>query len=74
MQDNWKLIEIFFGVAVDLAAFFDLYRKKFESYGAFGTVKNAAHQRRGKKTLRGFLGVRYKGTRFPAADFEKKRP
>ncbi|MFD2875901.1 hypothetical protein ACFTAO_07960 [Paenibacillus rhizoplanae] len=66
MQDNWKLIEIFFGVAVDLAAFFDLYRKKFESYGAFGTVK-MLHTKEEEKTLRGFLGVRYKGTRFSSS-------
>lgn len=69
MQDNRQLVEIFqrnggFG------RLFDLYRKKFESYGAFGTVEMQPTEEE-ETALRGFLGVRYKAPRFPAADFEK---
>ncbi|AIQ73009.1 DUF2399 domain-containing protein [Paenibacillus odorifer] len=69
MQDKWQLIEIF-RRSIGFGRLFDLYRKKFESYGAFGTVKMLP-TREEDKALRGFLGVRYKGPRFPAIDFEK---
>src|SRR5690606_23803731 len=48
---------------------FDLYRKKYESYGTFGTVQMQPTPEE-EKALRGFLGVRYKGSRFSAAEFE----
>lgn len=69
MQDNWQLVEIF-RYSGGFGRLFDLYRKKFESYGAFGTVpmRPTAEE---EKALRGFLGVRYKESRFPSADFEK---
>ncbi|MNW43422.1 hypothetical protein D3C74_206190 [compost metagenome] len=69
MQDNRQLIEIF-RRSGGFGRLFDLYRKKFESYGAFGTVQMRPTEEE-EKALRGFLGVRYKGSRFPAADFEK---
>lgn len=69
MQDNRQLVEIF-RRSGGFGRIFDLYRKKFESYGAFGTVQMRPSEEE-EKALRGFLGVRYKGTRFPAADFEK---
>ncbi|WP_239712527.1 TIGR02679 domain-containing protein [Paenibacillus sp. 19GGS1-52] len=69
MQDKWQLIEIF-RRSGGFSRFFDLYRKKFESYGAFGTIKMLPTKEE-EKALRGFLGVRYKGPRFPATDFEK---
>ena len=69
MQDNRQLVEIF-RRSGGFGRLFDLYRKKFESYGAFGTVQMRPTEEE-EKALRGFLGVRYKGPRFPAADFEK---
>ncbi|MEQ7054101.1 TIGR02679 domain-containing protein [Paenibacillaceae sp. P-4] len=68
MQDNRQLVEIF-RRSGGFGRLFDLYRKKFESYGAFGTVQMRPTEEE-EKALRGFLGVRYKGPRFPAADFE----
>jgi len=69
MQDNRQLVEIF-RHSGGFGRLFDLYRKKFESYGAFGTVQMRPTEEE-EKALRGFLGVRYKGSRFPAVDFEK---
>lgn len=69
MEDNRQLVEIF-RRSGGFGRLFDLYRKKFESYGAFGTVQMRPTGEE-EKALRGFLGVRYKGPRFPAADFEK---
>ncbi|MFB0829427.1 TIGR02679 domain-containing protein [Brevibacillus laterosporus] len=69
MQDNRQLVEIF-RRSGGFDRLFDLYRKKFESYGAFGTVQMRPTGEE-EKALRGFLGVRYKGPRFPAAAFEK---
>lgn len=69
MQDNRQLVEIF-RRSGGFGRLFDLYRKKFESYGAFGTVQMRPTGEE-EKALRGFLGVRYKGSRFPAVDFEK---
>ncbi|MGZ0039799.1 TIGR02679 domain-containing protein [Paenibacillus ottowii] len=69
MQDNRQLVEIF-RRSGGFGRLFALYRKKFESYGAFGTVQMRPTQEE-EKALRGFLGVRYKGSRFPASDFEK---
>jgi len=69
MQDKKQLVEIFRNSG-GFGRLFDLYRKKFESYGAFGTVQMRPSGEE-EKALRGFLGVRYKGPRFPAADFER---
>ncbi|MFC3803828.1 TIGR02679 domain-containing protein [Cohnella sp. GCM10012308] len=69
MQNKSQLVEIFRRL-VGFDRLFHLYRKKFESYGSFGTVQMQP-TREEEKALRGFLGVRYKGSRFPAADFEK---
>ncbi|MFB9752799.1 TIGR02679 domain-containing protein [Paenibacillus hodogayensis] len=69
MQDNRQLVEIF-RQSGGFGRLFDLYCKKFESYGAFGTVPMRPTEEE-EKALRGFLGIRYKGPRFPAADFEK---
>ncbi len=69
MQNNRQLIDIF-RQSGGFGNLFDLYRKKFESYGAFGTVRMCP-TREEEEALRGFLGTRYKGPAFPAADFEK---
>jgi len=69
MQDNRQLVEIF-RRSGGFDRLFDLYRKKFESYGALGKVQMQPTEEE-EKALRGFLGMRYKAPRFPAADFEK---
>jgi len=69
MQNKSQLVEIFRRLG-GFGRLFDLYRKKFESYGKFGTVKMQPTKEE-EKALRGFLGVRYKGYRFPATEFEK---
>ncbi|TBL80967.1 TIGR02679 domain-containing protein [Paenibacillus thalictri] len=69
MQNNKQLVENFRSRG-GFGRLFDLYRQKFESYGAFGAVLMQP-TREEEKALRGFLGVRYKGFRFPAIDFEK---
>lgn len=69
MQNKSQLVEIFRRLG-GFGRLFDLYRKKYESYGTFGTVPMQPTPEE-EKALRGFLGVRYKGSRFSAVEFEK---
>lgn len=69
MPEHKQLVDIFRENG-SFTRLFDLFRKKFESYGTFGTVRMQPTMEE-ERAIRGFLGVRYKQNRFQAIDFEK---